>query len=116
MKITERNLRSIIKSVIKENFSEVYQGDHNLVDQSSGRHVRREEMLPKLKPHVRAAAEAYFANKDAWNMVRNDFQQMACNDSRSEELKRLHYSNWSEQDFIDLITALDGRFVPHEAC
>ena len=58
----------------------------------------------------------YFNNTTAWNMARNYFQQMACNDPRSEELKKLHYVDWSEKDFADLITALDGRFVPHEEC
>lgn len=102
MRITESRLRKIIRSVIKENYTEdgfkMYVSKPDL------------DMINSLEPHVKAKAEYYLDNRAMWNLHRNDFVRMAERDDPTyNSIRMKHYKNWSDKDFKDLVFALDGR-------
>jgi hypothetical protein len=89
MRITERRLKNIIRSVIKES-----------TDTQS--HER----------HKDSAINRFKTDSFVWDRFsRNDFYQMA-EGGDAYGVRNEFYSVWSDQDFVDVIIAVDGEYEP----
>lgn len=86
MIMTENKLRRIIKSVIKES-----------VD---------------IQSHKDRVIDQFSSDSFRWSRFsRSDFYQMAEGED-AYGVRGEYYAGWSDQDFIDVIIAVDGEYEP----